>query len=82
MSDILNKIIATKHTKSARTRELISDGEMANLAQAAVKNNPTRDFVAAIRSRVDAKRSAVIAEIKKPSPSKGTARLSARTNCT
>ena len=49
MSDILNKIIATKHIELARARELISDGEMANLAQAAVNNNPARDFVGAIR---------------------------------
>jgi len=74
MSDILNKIIATKHIEIARARELVSDTEMVNLAQAALKNNPTRDFVAAIRSRVDAKRSAVIAEIKKASPSKGVLR--------
>ena len=74
MSDILNKIIATKHIEIAHARELISDTEMANLAQAAVKNNPTRDFVAALRSRVAAKQSAVIAEIKKASPSKGVLR--------
>ena len=74
MSDILNKIIATKHVEIARARELIADGEMANLAQAAVNNNPARDFVGAIRSRVAAKQSAVIAEIKKASPSKGVLR--------
>ena len=74
MSDIFNKIIATKHIELARARELISDGEMANLAQAAVNNNPARDFVGAIRSRVAAKQSAVIAEIKKASPSKGVLR--------
>ena len=74
MSDILNQIIATKHEELKVARAHISDAEMATLAQAAVKNNPTRDFVAAIRSRVDAKRSAVIAEIKKASPSKGVLR--------
>lgn len=74
MSDILNKIIATKHIEIARARELVSDTEMANLAQAAANNNPARDFVGAIRSRVTAKQSAVIAEIKKASPSKGVLR--------
>jgi indole-3-glycerol phosphate synthase len=74
MSDILNKIIATKHIEIARARELVSDTEMANLAQAAANNNPARDFVGAIRSRVAAKQSAVIAEIKKASPSKGVLR--------
>ena len=74
MSDILNKIIATKHIEIARARELVSDTEMASLAQAAANNNPARDFVGAIRSRVTAKQSAVIAEIKKASPSKGVLR--------
>ena len=74
MSDILNKIIATKHIEVVHARGSISDSEMTHLAQAAVKNNPARDFVGAIRSRVTAKQSAVIAEIKKASPSKGVLR--------
>lgn len=74
MSDILNKIIATKHEEIALARTQISDEYMAELAQAAVSNNPARDFVGAIASRVTAKQSAVIAEIKKASPSKGILR--------
>ena len=74
MSDILNKIIATKHEEIALARTQISDERMTELAQAAVKNNPARDFVGAIRSRVAARQSAVIAEIKKASPSKGVLR--------
>ena len=74
MSDILNKIIATKHEEIALARTQISDERMAELAQAAVSNNPARDFVGAIASRVAAKQSAVIAEIKKASPSKGILR--------
>ena len=74
MSDILNKIIATKHEEIALARTHISDERMTELAQAAVKNNPARDFVGAIRSRVAARQSAVIAEIKKASPSKGALR--------
>ena len=74
MSDILNKIIATKHEEIALARTQISDERMAELAQVAVKNNPARDFVGAIRSRVAARQSAVIAEIKKASPSKGVLR--------
>ena len=74
MSDILNKIIATKHEEITLARTQISDERMAELAQAAVKNNPARDFVGAIRSRVAARQSAVIAEIKKASPSKGVLR--------
>ncbi len=74
MSDILNTIIATKFDELAKARTLISDAEMSNLAQAAVKNNPARDFAGAIIGRVQAKQSAVIAEIKKASPSKGILR--------
>ncbi len=74
MSDILNKIIATKYEEIALARTQTSDERMAELAQAAVKNNPARDFVGAIASRVAAKQSAVIAEIKKASPSKGILR--------
>jgi len=74
MSDILNKIIATKYEEIALARTQTSDERMAELAQAAVKNNPARDFVGAIRSRVAARQSAVIAEIKKASPSKGVLR--------
>lgn len=74
MSDILNKIIATKHEEIALARTQISDERMAELAQAAVSNHPARDFVGAIASRVAAKQPAVIAEIKKASPSKGILR--------
>ena len=74
MSDILNKIIATKHEELILARAQISDERMAELAQAAVNTNPARDFVGAIRARVDAQQSAVIAEIKKASPSKGVLR--------
>lgn len=74
MSDILNKIIATKYEEITLARTQTSDERMAELAQAAVKNNPARDFVGAIASRVAAKQSAVIAEIKKASPSKGILR--------
>lgn len=74
MSDILNKIIATKHEELALARTQISDERMMELAQAAVSSNPARDFVGAIRSRVSVHQSAVIAEIKKASPSKGVLR--------
>ena len=74
MSDILNNIIATKSEEIALARTQTSDERMAELAQAAVKNNPARDFAGAIASRVAAKQSAVIAEIKKASPSKGILR--------
>lgn len=74
MSDILNQIIATKHEELVLARTHATDAEMAKLAQTSAKNNPARDFVAAIRNRVSARQPAVIAEIKKASPSKGVLR--------
>ena len=43
-------------------------------AEAAIINNPVRDFVASIRAKIAQQQSAVIAEIKKASPSKGVIR--------
>ena len=71
MSDILNKIIATKHEEitAARAVKPLAAVEAEAAAQAA-----PRDFVGAIRSKIAAGRPAVIAEIKKASPSKGVIR--------
>ena len=71
MSDILNKIIATKHqevaaAKAAKPLEMV---EAEALAQTA-----PRDFVGAIRQKIADGQPAVIAEIKKASPSKGVIR--------
>jgi indole-3-glycerol phosphate synthase len=71
MSDILDKIVAVKlqEVAAAKTRkslELVrADAESRVL---------TRDFVGAIRARIAAGKPAVIAEIKKASPSKGVIR--------
>lgn len=71
MSDILNKIIATKHEEiaAARAAKPLAAVEVEAAAQAA-----PRDFVGAIRSKIAAGQPAVIAEIKKASPSKGVIR--------
>src|SRR5574343_1613885 len=71
MSDILNKIIATKHEEiaAARAAKPFSAVEAEAAAQAA-----PRDFVGAIRRKIAAGQPAVIAEIKKASPSKGVIR--------
>jgi indole-3-glycerol phosphate synthase len=71
MSDILNKIIATKHEEiaAARAAKPLAAVEAEAAAQAA-----PRDFVGAIRSKIAAGQPAVIAEIKKASPSKGVIR--------
>ena len=74
MNDILKKIIATKAQEIAQARQVTNDSAMEQLALQAQKDNPTRDFVGAIQSRVNQKQNAVIAEIKKASPSKGQIR--------
>lgn len=75
MSDILNKILAVKEAEVAAARRaepLEAVREAAELAP------PPRDFVGAIRAKLAAGRSAVIAEIKKASPSKGVIRADFR----
>jgi indole-3-glycerol phosphate synthase len=71
MSDILNKILATKAEEVAAAKSALPLAEVAALAK---DQPPARDFVGAIRSRIAAGRPAVIAEIKKASPSKGVLR--------
>lgn len=71
MSDILNKILATKAIEVASSKAKTSLEEMQTLAEAQA---PARDFIGAIRQKIEAGEAAVIAEIKKASPSKGVIR--------
>ena len=71
MSDILQRILATKRAQIDEARALIPDAEIERRARAAP---PVRDFVGAIRARIAAGRPAVIAEIKRASPSRGQIR--------
>lgn len=71
MSDILNKIIATKHEEVAAA--LATKSLAAVEAEAATQAAP-RDFVGAIRHKLSHGQPAIIAEIKKASPSKGVIR--------
>ena len=71
MSDILNKIIATKQHEVAAAKAL---KPLAITQAEALAAGPTRGFVASIRAKIANGQSAVIAEIKKASPSKGIIR--------
>lgn len=71
MSDILNKIVATKREEIAAA--LAVKPFAAVEAEAAAQSAP-RDFVGAIRRKIAGGQPAVIAEIKKASPSKGIIR--------
>jgi indole-3-glycerol phosphate synthase len=71
VSDVLRRILDTKRTELAAARVARSAGELERLARAAP---PARDFVGALRARLAAGQTAVIAEIKRASPSKGLLR--------
>lgn len=71
MSDILNKILATKVEEIAAAQAKIS---LAKVQALAAQQAPARDFVGAIRNKIAEGKAAVIAEIKKASPSKGVIR--------
>ncbi len=71
MSDILKKILAVKAQEVAAAK--LSKPLPAARAEAE-QAAPARDFVGAIRARIAAGKPAVIAEIKKASPSKGVLR--------
>lgn len=71
MSDILNKIVAVKREEVAAGLKKVSLSAMRADAESRVL---TRDFVDAMRAKVAVGQAAVIAEIKKASPSKGVLR--------
>ena len=74
MSDILNKILAVKRDEVKQARDHRALTSLRAEAEASVKENPTRGFAAAVQNKIAAGKSAVIAEIKKASPSKGVLR--------
>lgn len=71
MSDILQRILAAKREEIA---EAMAQADLAAVRAAAEAAAPARDFVAALRAKIAAGRPAVIAEVKKASPSKGVLR--------
>ena len=72
MSDILDKIVAVKRDEVAAAR---ARRDLASLrVEAEARRGDTRGFAAALRAKLAAGLPAVIAEIKKASPSKGVIR--------
>ncbi|MDR0736779.1 MAG: indole-3-glycerol phosphate synthase TrpC [Zoogloeaceae bacterium] len=69
--NILQKILAAKPEEVAAARARVP---LAELRAQARDMPPARDFVHALRARADRKKAAVIAEIKKASPSQGVIR--------
>lgn len=75
MSDILNKIIATKVKEIAASKTLLDDNAIEALAES---QDEPRDFIGSIQLKLENNQAAVIAEIKKASPSKGVIRADFR----
>ncbi len=71
MTDILARIEVYKRREIEAARAAIPEAEMAARARDAA---PPRGFIAAIEATLEAGRTALIAEIKKASPSKGLIR--------
>jgi indole-3-glycerol phosphate synthase len=70
-ADILDRILARKREELEAARAAVPFAEMQRRAAALP---PPRDFVGALRAKIAAGRPAVIAEVKKASPSKGLLR--------
>ena len=71
MTDILNKILATKAEEVAAQKAAVSLEDIKPQAQAAA---PVRSFIGSIREKHAKNLPAIIAEVKKASPSKGLIR--------
>lgn len=71
MSNILDEILAVKAEQVKAARQLRSEADLLREAQA---RQDLRGFAAAIEDKIEAGKPAVIAEIKKASPSKGVIR--------
>jgi len=72
MSDILQRIVEVKREEIAAARPRRSLGDLQELARG---QDATRGFATAMRAKVARGDAAVIAEIKKASPSKGVLRV-------
>ena len=74
MSDILQRIVAVKREEVAAAKSARPLAAMRAAAEANADAGDVRNFEAALRQRVAVGKAAVIAEVKKASPSKGVLR--------
>lgn len=75
LNDVLQRILARKHEEVAARRAAMPLAEIAARAAAAP---PVRGFAAAIEAKIASGQTAIIAEVKKASPSKGVIRADFR----
>ena len=71
MTDLLSKILESKRSEIAAAKALKTIEDVQKEAKSA---SPARNFIAAIRDKIGSQQSAVIAEIKRASPSRGLLR--------
>jgi indole-3-glycerol phosphate synthase len=71
LSGVLERIVAVKRAEVAAAKLRVAPAEVERRARAAP---PPRDFIGALRAKVAAGAAAVIAEVKRASPSKGVLR--------
>lgn len=71
MADILEKILAVKAEEIAEAKSVVDDAAMRRRAE---ESGRRRDFAGALRRKIAAGLPAIIAEVKKASPSKGLLR--------
>jgi len=71
VADILDRILAAKVEEIAKAKKTLDAAAVRRQAEAAGK---PRDFIGALRAKIAAGKPAVIAEIKKASPSRGVLR--------
>jgi indole-3-glycerol phosphate synthase len=69
--NVLERIMAVKRAEVAQSKHAIPEADMRALGRAA---EPARDFISAIRQKIEGGNAAVIAEIKRASPSRGLLR--------
>lgn len=69
--NILDRIMAVKRAEVGAAKKAVPELRIQEMAKTA---DPTRDFVSALRKKIDTGKAAVIAEIKRASPSKGLLR--------